>query len=477
MTYKEGGAVDEARYQIVQHTRGCVVELARGPGKWFPHFIAMRERSDKTILPNVSADYWCDTFAAGLKDYQDGSLDAVVVRDGVSGDQSDSVMAEARRALKQGGRLIIANDGLVMMVREGDEFVSWPVYIPPVGKSACVVRYGAIGDTIQATSVLAELKDQGYHITWMSEPGGELLLRHDPRIDAFMVQDKDQVPNHELPAYWAVQAKRFDKWINLCESVEGTLITLPGRASHRFPHALRHQLCDHNYLEITAKIAELPLRPEHRFYASDEETARAKKFIDEIGEQVNKGFVIGQRWIRPFVILWALAGSSVHKTWPHMDTIVARIMLEMPNAHVIFTGDPACQILETGWENEPRVHCTSGKLEIRDALALAQQCDLVIGPETGMLNAVAFESMPKICFLSHSSVENLTKHWVNTASLFTDETPCYPCHQLHYTFEHCMEHVQTGTAMCQFTIPPDTVWDAVLAAYRGRETVNRIMAA
>ena len=113
MTYKEGGAVDEARYQIVQHTRGCVVELARGPGKWFPHFIAMRERSDKTMLPNVSADYWCDTFAAGLKDYQDGSLDAVVVRDGVSGDQSDSVMAEARRALKQGGRLIIANDGLM----------------------------------------------------------------------------------------------------------------------------------------------------------------------------------------------------------------------------------------------------------------------------------------------------------------------------------------------------------------------------
>ena len=477
MGVKGGVTEDEVRYQIVQHTRGRVVELARGPKKWFPHFIGLRERSDKSMPANVSADYWCETFVEGFKDYLDASLDAVVARCDVpvAGDLRD----EVRRTLRQGGKLITyADDGrTTVRALEGGELVEHPVYTRPDGKSACVVRYGAIGDTIQATSVLAELKDQGYHITWMCEPGGELLLRHDPRIDAFLVQDKNQVPNHELPQYWKEQRKRFDKWINLCESVEGTLITLPGRASHNFPHALRHELCNHNYLEISAKIAELPLRPEHRFYPSTEEVARAKKFVDDIGKQVNKGFIIGQRWIRPFTILWALAGSSVHKTWPHMDAVVARIMLDIPNAHVIFTGDPAGQILEAGWENEPRVHRTSGNLEIRDSLALALQCDLVIGPETGVLNAVAFESMPKICFLSHSSVENLTKHWVNTTSLFTDETPCYPCHQLHYTFEHCQEHVETGTAMCQYSIAPGTVWDAVLASYRGRETVNRILAA
>lgn len=477
MPTKEGGAKDEVRYEIVQHTRGHGVELARGPGKWFPHFIGLRERGDELMPANVAADYWCDSFAGGLKDYLDGSLDFVVARCDVpvAGDLRDEIM----RALRQGGKLITYTDQGPPLVRmlEGEELVEHPVYERPPGKSACIVRYGAIGDTIQAASVLAELKDQGYHVTFMCEPGGELLLRHDPRIDAFLVQDKNQVPNHELQAYWKVQRRRFDKWINLCESVEGTVLTMPGRANHAFPHALRHELCNHNYIELMAKIAELPLRPEHRFYPSDIEVARAKKFIDDIGKKLNEGFVIGQRWIKPFTILWALAGSSVNKTWPHMDAVVARIMLELPNAHVIFTGDPACQILETGWENEPRVHRTSGNLEIRDTLSLAQQCDLVIGPETGVLNAVAFETMPKVCFLSHSSVENLTKHWVNTTSLFTAETPCYPCHRLHYTFEFCQEHLETGTAMCQYSISPADVWDAVFAAYRGRETVNRILAA
>jgi hypothetical protein len=51
---------------------------------------------------------------------------------------------------------------------------------------------------------------------------------------------------------------------------------------------------------------------------------------------------------------------------------------------------------------------------VRETLALAQQMDLVIGPETGVLNAVCYEAMPKVAMLSHSSWENLTRHWVNT---------------------------------------------------------------
>lgn len=477
MRTKEGVTGDEVRFQIVQHTRGRGVELARGPKKWYPHFIAVRERTDEKMPANVSPDLACNNYADGLSDFQDDSLDFVVARDDTELD--DGLMFEIRRALKPGGKLVRHVEGYPpeLMALEDGKFVDRLVYEAPAGKSVCVVRYGAIGDTIQATSVLDALKRGGYHITWMCEPLGHHLLKHDARIDAFLLQDKNQVPNHELPSYWAEQSKRFDRFINLCESVEGTLITLPGRATHRFPWALRHELFNKNYGEITAKIAELPFEPEHRFTPSLDEVERAAGRIKGIAEQENAGLVLGERWRKPFVILWALAGSSIHKTWAHMDAIVARIMLEIPHAHVIFTGDPACEILEYGWENEPRVHRLSGKLDIRDTLSLALQADMVIGPETGVMSAVAFEAMPKILFLSHSSVENLSKHWVNTTSLFTDVTTCYPCHQLHYTFEHCQEHVETGTAMCQHTITPDRAWEAVWAAYRGRETVNRILTA
>jgi hypothetical protein len=74
---------------------------------------------------------------------------------------------------------------------------------------------------------------------------------------------------------------------------------------------------------------------------------------------------------------------------------------------------------------------------------MAKECDIVIGPETGVLSAVAMEPMKKIVFLSHSSVENLTRDWVNTVSLYSKNTPCYPCHKL----------IIAGTSACRKARP------------------------
>jgi ADP-heptose:LPS heptosyltransferase len=121
------------------------------------------------------------------------------------------------------------------------------------------------------------------------------------------------------------------------------------------------------------------------------------------------------------------------------------------------------------------VTCLSGKLPIRDSLALAQQCNLVIGPETGILNAVAFESMAKIVLLSHSTNENLTRDWVNTDGIHSETTPCYPCHRLHYNHEFCPRDEKTAAAYCQRDIPPSVVWNAVQRAYTGWGTVRKLI--
>jgi len=133
-------------------------------------------------------------------------------------------------------------------------------------------------------------------------------------------------------------------------------------------------------------------------------------------------------------------------------------MLHHPGVSVVLCGGPDCVILEQGWENEPRVHCVSGKWGIRQTLTFAScEADLVIGPETGVLNAVACEEVPKIVFLSHSSEENLTRDWVNTTSLQSKGTRCKgrdsddvpACHMMHYGWEFCTQDVETGTAKCQ----------------------------
>lgn len=480
-----GGPLEwaDAKYSTVPHTRGKGLEIARGPWKTYPHFISVRERGDKTMPPNVSPDFSCDTFAEGMAEFEAGSMDFVYVRGEFrDGKQHEGIFSKAIWLLKEGGHLVwVHDDGLARVSKKcpvGTD-THWP-QLPTKkkkAKTACVVRYGAIGDTMQSASLLPELKRQGYHVTFMCEPVGQDLLRHDPHVDAFWVQDKDQVPNVELGAYWKVVSKQFDRWINLCESVEGTLLTIPGRSNHLWPDAVRRKYCGHNYLEFMHELAELPFHAEHHFYTTIKEEEFAKDFRSAIRAKVNAGAPPMSRSIEPYIILWALSGSSIHKFYDGQDAVVARIMLEIPHAHVIFTGDPACKILEAGWEKEDRVHLLSGELKLRDSLALAKMADLVIGPETGLLNAMGFESMAKIIFLSHSSEENLTKHWVNTESLHSEITPCYPCHRMQYSREFCPEHKPTGAAMCQHDIPPSAVWDAVQRAYVGWGAVRSLLRA
>lgn len=310
-------------------------------------------------------------------------------------------------------------------------------------KRAAVIRYGAFGDAIQASSILPGLKEQGYHVTFFCTPRTQDVLLHDPNIDEFYIQDTDQVPNLALNSFWDWHRKKFDKWINLSESVEGTLLALPGRPNHRWPMNLKRRMMDVNYFEFTHDMAQVPMPPRPKFYSTPEERVWAKK---------EKG--------GGMLVMYPLSGSSVHKVWPHQDAFFARVLVKYPSARVVTVGDMMSTLLEQGWENEPRILKRSGKYSIRQSMALLGECDVVVGPETGMLNAAGHMSMPKIVLLSHSSANNLTKHWVNTTAIEPKNTSCFPCNQMHYSFEHCRRDEETGTAACQADISVDQVWSA-----------------
>lgn len=317
---------------------------------------------------------------------------------------------------------------------------------PKPAKTAAVARYGAFGDLMQASSVFAGLKQQGYHVTLYTSPPGCDVITHDPNLDKIIIQDKDQVPNQELNEFFEHLRKKYDKFVNLSESVEGTFLALPGRVQHSWPHDLRHKMMNGNYLEFQHDLAGVPHKPQVKFYTTLAEREWAKKERSKMGA---------------FVVMFSLAGSSVHKVWPYLDAIVARLMLKIPNCTVVFVGGPECVILEAGWENEKRVVKTCGKWYIRQSLSFLDQVDLVIGPETGVLNAASGMSIPKIITLSHSSINNLTRDWVNTISLTPENTPCYACHLLHYGWAHCHKDEETGTAKCQTDISADKMWDAI----------------
>jgi len=149
--------------------------------------------------------------------------------------------------------------------------------------------------------------------------------------------------------------------------------------------------------------------------------------------------------------------------------VIAAIMVDFPSVHVTFVGGPDCKMLEAGWEKEAKVHRRSGEWEIRQSLTFATMADMVIGPETGIMNAVCCEDMPKVVFLSHSTHENLTRDWVNTHVLWSNDTTCPgrgkneapACHQLHYGWTYCKRGPSDAGAQCQEDITFDHAYEVI----------------
>ncbi len=480
------------KFEFVRYTRGSGIEVGRGPTTAFPHMLPVRLFGDEGA---PKASLRVDNFSA-LSGVRSGSCDFVLVSD-VLPDAGMAGVMEWMRCLRVGGHLCIyePDEDEVPLVALKDavgdhdpldvlRHEEWPwggwfavlrkrdggglEYVAQDGpaRRACVVRHGGVGDQIQAAAILPALKREGFRVTFMTTEAGRDILDHDPHIDDWFMLDKDQVPNHELPAFWSTVARHYERFVNLNEAVEGTLLAIPGRPQHAWPHALRHKMLDRNYAEIHADLAQVEFRASgiRGFYAADEEIDAARERIAEIRRAMNPGPLVTAG--EPvYTILWALSGSSVHKWTPHQDEVIAKIMLRLKRAVVILVGDDACRILEVGWEKEPRVISLSGEITIRETLALAQQVNAVVGPETGVLNAVAYEpDILKVIMLSHSSRENLTKNWVNTVAI-EGVAPCYPCHQIHHTSEFCPSDKATGAALCQAGMSADDIYRPIDADY------------
>ena len=344
----------------------------------------------------------------------------------------------------------------------------------PQGKKRClVIRYGAVGDMIMAASILPELKKQGYFITFNTAHNGYEILKNDPNIDDWIIQAKDYVPNPELGPYWDQWRfeGRYDKIINLCESIEGALLTLPGRLQHTYPDESRHKIMNVNYLERTHDIAGVPYEFSPKFYADITEINWARK------ERA--------KYDGP-VVTWTITGSAQHKIYPWVQIVIAWL-LENSNAHIFILGDAELGVqLQNGIiaalekdsiDHKERVHQMAGKWNIRQALSFVQVADCVVGPETGTLNAVCMEKNAKVIYLSHSSHENLTRHWKNTTVLEPDtgKCKCFPCHRLQYTLEYCPQDEKTQAAMCASSIEPKRVFEAIMKSIHYKQVKKPVI--
>lgn len=452
---------DEVKYNMVPFTRGRGIHLG---GKAYPHFISVKEQWDEQT--DIHMDY------DDLSIFADDSLDFVVISDLPENiDRAQNALYTAWDKVKAGGHMVlelesypniydlagydlIHNQEFMEVFRKRTDSRITDLTEKKVEKTVCVVRYGGFGDMIQTSSILPYLQQEGYHVTVNTTPKGKEILQADPHIDDWLIQDRGQVPIGELLDYWAVIEKNYDRFINLSESVEGSVLAIDPRPQFYWPYSVRKKYLGTDLMEFTHDLAEVPMPPKFKWYPTELEKKWARK---------------KRKGLKGPVIMWALSGSSVHKFYPYMDTIIARVLTTYPDVYFVLTGGYECKILEFGWQKEPRVITKSGEWTIRETLSFALECDLLLGPETGVIFAMGREKhLPKIITLSHSSVSNLYNHFRNTVCLIPEGCECYPCHKLHTSWETCNRatspiHEDLQGAKCQIMISPDVMTKTINA--------------
>ena len=318
-------------------------------------------------------------------------------------------------------------------------------------KEALVIRYGALGDTVWVTPVLSQLKKDGYYVVMNTTTKGAEVLKHNPNIDEFIIHTRhEDIPYDELEYYWNMMGRHFERVVNLTKSCEGHLIKVEGSRESRWSKEMRHAECNYNFQDRQMELAGYPdikgCIPELHF--SEIEEALADTFVNAHKEK--------------FTIVWSLSGSGFHKTYPWAEYIAGEIMQQFNDIEIITVGDDSCKLLE--WQN-PQTINKCGVYTIRQSFLLTKYADLVIGADTGLLNAASCFDTPKIVFLSTNTVENLTKYWKNTVSMVNEDCECRPCHKLIYS-NTCPKGKFNVAPKCMEGIKPAEVLENIMVEYK-----------
>lgn len=318
---------------------------------------------------------------------------------------------------------------------------------------ACVVRLGGVGDNLIASSLLPLLARR-HQVEVIAQDPWHVIFENNPHIAKLTVKKCGDFPSGggmEWQQWFVSRSKEYAHFIHLSHSIETTLAVVPAQTQFNWPDDMRRAWCGRSYLEFAHDIAGLPHEFNPRFYPTDEEMATAWKTKAVMGNQV---------------IAWVLSGTRIDKIYPAAPIVIARLIREM--GPVVLVGSTkeweiAEQIVdhvqrENGSLNDLHVAVSppdKNTWPIRRSLAQLHTCDLVIGPDTGPMWAVATEKMSKIMLLSHASKTNITKHWINTHTLHASkEVTCWPCHKLHDTKDTCTPNSSNSGAACITDIQP-----------------------
>ena len=298
-------------------------------------------------------------------------------------------------------------------------------------KSVVIVRYCGYGDVLIMSPLYRLFKEKGYHVIANIIPRGIPAIHNNPNIDEFLIQERNVIPNTKLKEYFEELTKKYGKVVNMCESLERSLLLEERDKEYHLSTEERHKLANINYSDRAMELAGLSergMRPE--LYPTEQEETLGRIFREK-----NKD---------SFIVLWQLTGSSPHKLYPYAEDVIEYFTDKYKDIKFFLSGGYQVSMLE--WRNK-QVIPKLGVWDIRTAMVITKFVDLVVSPETGILNASGCFDTPKIGLLTHSSKENLTKYFINDHSI-QSESECSSCHKLIHITDKCPNDKKWGLPIC-----------------------------
>jgi heptosyltransferase-2 len=315
-----------------------------------------------------------------------------------------------------------------------------------------------LGDLVMATPVLYDIRNKWpeAHITAMCQSNVAGLLKNDPNIN--------ELYSYSRPSQWihspqhreiieSLQHGEYDLGVLLTNSLSsawwfwrGHVRNRIGYASHLrylllnkavpFPRNIESQHLIQTYKMLLEPLG-IPLSlTQPALYVSAEEQQTAKELLRSLGIDPEKHVIIG---INP----GAAFGSA--KCWlPERFKNVTDRLLKHPEYVVIYFGDAAgAPLVNAICQGMPeRVLNLAGKTNLRELVALIQQCKVFLTNDSGPMHIAAALKTPLVALFGSTSDIKTGPSYGN-AKVIHKHVECSPCYKRVCPIDfRCMKRIE-----------------------------------
>lgn len=317
-------------------------------------------------------------------------------------------------------------------------------------KSILVIKPGAIGDLLQITPTIRELKRRlpGARITVMVGIEGTVpLFIHNPHVSEVLVYDRKGL-HKSIPAFlrllWQIASTRYDLVINFQRSSIGTwLITLAAMPRKVLVYHKTRTKRVHAVLNHLETICPLGIDIDHadlelELHVSAEDEQLAERMILE-----------GGLADRPLIAINPGA-SSLIKCWPthKFSKLIERLQRELQLGVVVVGGAGERYLFDAiaeGMEKPPLD--LVGKTSLLTLGAILKRCVTLVSGDTGPLHLATAVGTRVIALFGAIDPDRTGPVGSGHVIVRHTDVPCVPCKDrecINPAYLECMEKIEVG---------------------------------